>query len=212
MMLKLDHITIAANSLAEGVAYAERTLGVSIPAGGSHPLMGTHNHLLRLGDALFLEVIAPDPAAGPLTRPRWFALDDPAVRAALTVSPRLVTWVVNTTDIATMLSSLPHAAGPAVRVRRGTLEWLISVPPDGSMPFNGAFPTLIEWPAGPHPASGMRDLGCSLTSLEIAHPGSALIRQSLDSSFNDQRVRFLEATEVAITATIKTPQGERRLS
>ena len=63
-----------------------------MPAGGAHPLMGTHNHLLRLGETLFLEVIAPDPAAGPSLRPRWFALDDPRVRAELTASPRLTTW------------------------------------------------------------------------------------------------------------------------
>jgi len=50
----------------------EAALGVTIPFGGVHPLMGTHNHLLRLGAALFLEIIAPDPAAGPLPRPRWF--------------------------------------------------------------------------------------------------------------------------------------------
>jgi len=31
---------------------------------GAHPLMGTHNRLLALGD-LYLEVIAVDPAAQP---------------------------------------------------------------------------------------------------------------------------------------------------
>src|SRR5262249_53180740 len=82
-MLQLDHIAIAADSLAAGVAYAEAALGVKIPYGGAHPLMGTHNHLLRLGDNVFLEIIAPDPAAGPLTRRRWFALDDAVVRADL---------------------------------------------------------------------------------------------------------------------------------
>jgi Glyoxalase-like domain len=63
-MLQLDHITVAADTLAAGVAHAEAALGVTIPFGGAHPLMGTHNHLLRLGETLFLEVIAPDPNAG----------------------------------------------------------------------------------------------------------------------------------------------------
>ncbi|TWA91006.1 glyoxalase-like protein [Bradyrhizobium stylosanthis] len=70
-MLRLDHITVAANDLAEGVAYVEDALGIAPPAGGAHPLMGTHNHLLRLSETSFLEVIAPDPSAPAPTRPRW---------------------------------------------------------------------------------------------------------------------------------------------
>ena len=62
-MLTLDHITIAALSLGEGVAFASAALGVSIPPGGAHVQMATHNHLVRLGDGLFLEIIAPDPSA-----------------------------------------------------------------------------------------------------------------------------------------------------
>src|SRR5579871_6174839 len=108
-MLQIDHITVAADSLRAGVAYAEAILGLSIPVGGAHPLMGTHNHLLRLGDTLFLEIIAPDPAAPPPSRPRWFALDDPKQRAALAVSPRLATWVVATKDIETSLRQVPNA-------------------------------------------------------------------------------------------------------
>src|SRR5689334_16080426 len=98
-MLQLDHITVAADNLAAGVAHAEAALGVKIPFGGAHPLMGTHNHLLRLGDSLFLEIVAPDPAAGMLTRRRWFGLDDCAVRAELAKGPRFSTWVVAADDI-----------------------------------------------------------------------------------------------------------------
>ncbi len=210
-MLRLDHITIAANDLAAGVAHAEAALGAKIPFGGAHPLMGTHNHLLRLGDSLFLEIIAPNPAAGPLARRRWFGLDDPAMRAELAAGPRLATWIVATDDIETMLRELPHAAGPAVTVTRGDLKWLISVPNDGSMPLSGAFPTLIQWPRGPHPAARMPDLGCSLVSLEIVHPEAAEIGRSLQRHFGDARVRFATAARPSLSATIRTPQGERRL-
>jgi hypothetical protein len=210
-MLQLDHIAIAADNLAAGVAYAETALGVKIPYGGAHPLMGTHNHLLRLGDNAFLEVIAPDPAAGPLTRRRWFALDDPAMRAELAAGPRLSTWVVATDDIEKALREIPHAAGPAVTVTRGELKWLIGVPDDGSMPLSGAFPTIIQWPRGPHPASRMPDLGCSLVSFEIGHPEAAEISRSLQPHLSDARVRFATAAKPSLSATIRTPQGERRL-
>jgi hypothetical protein len=211
ILLQLDHITVAAQSLRAGVAHAEAALGVTIPFGGVHPLMGTHNHLLRLGAALFLEIIAPDPAAGPLPRPRWFSLDDPKLRAELAVLPRLLTWVVATDDIETALRQVPHAAGPAITLTRGDLKWLMGVSPDGAMPFDGAFPTLIEWPRGPHPASGMPDLGCSLVALEIAHPETETTGRSLRPFFADARVRFSPAEKPRLRATIRTPAGEREL-
>ena len=112
-MLQIDHITVAADGLRAGVAHAEAALGVTIPFCGAHPLMGTHNHLLRLGDTLFLEIIAPDPAAGPLSQRRWFGLDDAKQRAELAVSPRLATWIVATDDIEASLRQVAQYADMA---------------------------------------------------------------------------------------------------
>ena len=109
--------------------------------------MGTHNCLMRLGDGLFLEIIAPDPAATP-QRTRWFSLDDPLMRARLEQAPQLISWVIRVVDLGGALRLVDRAVGEAVPLTRGSLAWLISVPRDGSMPFDGAFPTLIEWPAG----------------------------------------------------------------
>jgi hypothetical protein len=47
--LYLDHLTVAALTVDEGVDHVRRSLGVVMPPGGAHPLMGTHNHLMRLG-------------------------------------------------------------------------------------------------------------------------------------------------------------------
>src|SRR5690606_1679690 len=63
--------------------------------GGEHPRMATHNRLLRLGDTLYLEVIAPNPAAPAPGRPRWFGLDGLGPQSP----PSLATWVVRCTDI-----------------------------------------------------------------------------------------------------------------
>ena len=210
-MLHLDHITVAANDLAEGVAYVEEALGIAPPAGGAHPLMGTHNHLLRLSETSFLEVIAPNPQASAPNRPRWFALDDARTHAALASSPKLMTWVVSTSDITSALAKIPQAAGPAITVTRGNLEWLISVPPDGSMPFGGAFPTVIQWPEGPHPASRMADLGCALLTFEIRHPKADTIRASLAGFLDDPRIRFCPDAKPSFRAVIRTPQGDREL-
>jgi hypothetical protein len=43
--LYLDHLTVAALTLDEGVEHVRRSLGVVMPPGGAHPLMGTHKIL-----------------------------------------------------------------------------------------------------------------------------------------------------------------------
>ncbi|WP_439000279.1 VOC family protein [Pseudomonas benzopyrenica] len=63
----LDHLVVVAPTLAAGALYIAQRLGLEMQPGGQHPRMGTHNLLLRLGDA-YLEVIAPDPDAVPPAR------------------------------------------------------------------------------------------------------------------------------------------------
>ena len=52
----VDHLVVLAADLASGVAWCERTLGITPAAGGEHPLMGTHNRLLRLRTLLRLRL------------------------------------------------------------------------------------------------------------------------------------------------------------
>ena len=208
---RLDHITIAALTLEQGVEHVRRCLGVVVPPGGQHPLMGTHNCLMRLGEGLFLEIIAPDPVATP-QRTRWFALDDPQMRERLGRGPQLVTWVIRVPDLTAALRGPGIIAGEAVPLTRGSLSWLISVPPDGSMPYGGAFPTLIEWPEGPHPAAAMADLGCRLDRLTVTHPDSIALTAALGPLFRDDRVTIGDNAAVRLRATIQTPAGVRELT
>jgi hypothetical protein len=174
--LDFDHLVIGAASLRQGVDWVEGKLGVAMPPGGSHPRMGTHNHLTALGPDSFLEVIAIDPAAEPPARPRWFALDDPARRTSLEARPRLLTWVAATGDIEANLAGARAAGaeiGRAVEMTRGELTWLISIRDDGGLPEAGTLPVLIQWPGGVHPAGQMTDLGLRLDTLELRHPNPA---------------------------------------
>jgi hypothetical protein len=213
-MTELDHITVAAHTLAQGLAYLRDALGIDLPAGGAHPRMATHNHLLRLGDSVFLELIAIDPAAPAPVRPRWFQLDDPELQAQLAIAPRLLTWVVRPRDIAETFLASHARLGALEPMQRGDLRWLISFPNDGTLPQGGMIPSLIRWPHGPHPASRMADLGCSLERFEAVHPDPAGYRRDLASIGADRLLAISEApagTRPQLVAHLRTPSGPRVL-
>ncbi|MDC8756808.1 VOC family protein [Janthinobacterium fluminis] len=206
----IDHITVTAPSLDEGVAYVREALGVAPQAGGAHPRMGTHNRLLRLGADLFLEVIAADPAAAPPSRPRWFQLDD----AQYNCRPRLATWVVRVAAIDAAAAACAFAPGAVEPMTRGALSWRITIPPDGRLALDGAAPALIEWDVAAHPAAAMPDLGCSLLGLEVCHPDAGRLRAMLAglACAGPVRVAQLEAgAQPYLLALIRTPAGVRRL-
>lgn len=194
-MLSLDHIVIAAPTLAAGASHVRDLTGVDMPGGGEHPLMGTHNRLLRLGTDEFLEVIAVNPDAPVPSRPRWFGLDHP-VR-----TPRLAHWVVRCTDIAATRPHLPDLLGPAIPLTRGDLNWLLTVPEDGTLPMDGAMPSLIEWGSSPLPPTRMTGADADLTGLTITHPQADRIRDTLAPLLDDPRIGFAKGP-LSLTATL----------
>ena len=136
----IDHIAITAPTLEAGAELVKNSLGVAPQKGGEHPRMGTHNLLLRLGDSVYLEVIACNPAADKPERPRWFALDE----VNKNTKAKVKTWVVRTEDIYSTLDACSERIGNVEPMSRGELNWLITIPEDGSLPINGGAPALIQ--------------------------------------------------------------------
>lgn len=181
---RIDHLVVAADSLAQGVAWCEATLGVTPGPGGEHAFMGTHNRLMRIAGPAwpraYLEIIAIDPAAPHPGRPRWFDLDDEALQTAVRQRPRLVHYVASTGDGTRALQALADLGidrGPLLAAERqtprGSLHWRISVRPDGQRLFDGCLPTVIEW-GDTHPCDTLPDCGLSLQSLTVSHPDARL--------------------------------------
>jgi hypothetical protein len=156
----LDHLVVAARTLDEGAAWVSSVMGVAMVPGGKHPSMGTYNRLLGLGGRRYLEVIAIDPDAPPPARPRWFGLDEPAMRERLAKGPALIHWVERTDDLEAALSSYPEPV-EILDATRGDFAWRITVPRDGRLPGGGKLPTLIQW-KGPHPTERLPPSGCDL--------------------------------------------------
>ncbi|MBI4997997.1 MAG: VOC family protein [Rhodocyclales bacterium] len=205
----IDHLVVTAPSLAAGAAFVRAALGVAPSPGGEHARMGTHNLLLRLGESTYLEVIAANPAAPRPARPRWFALDTLAGDAR----PTLATWVARSADIRAAAEVATERLGAIEQMSRGALDWLITVPADGSMPLEGIAPALIEWHTDAHPASRLDDHGLSLKKLELHHPEPERVERLLKSLAIDGPVVVEKSAMTArLVAHIGTPQGMRILA
>jgi len=203
----IDHITITAPTLEAGAELVNQVLGVKPQKGGEHPRMGTHNLLLRLGNSVYLEVIALDPAAESPKKPRWFALDE----MKSDTPAKLKTWVVRTEDIRSTLKSCSEPPGEIEPMSRGETNWLITIPKDGSLPVKEGAPALIQWQVKSHPATQLKDYGLSLSKLQIFHPEPERLSNFLGSINLEGTVEVLNGDKTMLVAHIDTPQGVREL-
>lgn len=216
----IDHLVVVADSLVQGVDWCERILGVAPGPGGEHPLMGTHNRLLRIATVdhpqAYFEILARNPAAAAPAHTRWFDMDQPAQQAAVREhGPRLVHWVARVPDLDAALAAwcgLGLERGEAVEASRetarGLLRWRISLRADGQRLLDGCLPTLIEW-TGTHPAANMPGSGVALHALALQHPKAGLLGRAL-AAIGIDRVAVGEGP-ANLCATLSTPRGAVRL-
>jgi len=210
MRCELDHLVVACKDLDQGTAWLIDRLGVEPQPGGKHPLMGTHNRLLRVGAGCYLELIAIDPDAPAPARPRWFSLDAPEMQARLAEGPELVTWAVRTDKIVEAVTRVPEL-GQVHAVTRGAYAWRITITEDGSLQFGGLLPTVIQWDSDAHPAAALEPRGFELQELTLAHPMSA----GLVPMFRALRISGpvdLKPGPKELTALFQTPKGLVKIS
>lgn len=211
MSLVLDHLVVVAPALAEGRAWAEELLGIAMHPGGRHNELGTHNALARIGDDVFLEVIAVDPAAAH-QGPRVFGIGDPAAaRRDWQAGRRLQTWVARTLDLAAVLARHGELLGGPKDVTRGERAWAMSIPPDGSLPLAGLLPTAVQYEPGMVPARRMPETGCTLRQLTLVHPDPEGLRGLLARLDVQGPVTVEEGEAPRLSARLATPRGEVEL-
>jgi hypothetical protein len=189
-MSALDHLVMATPDLAGTVAEIARLTGTEPVPGGTHPGLGTRNHLLGIGEGAYLEIVGPDTDQPEPERPRPFGID------ALTEA-RLVTWAVQVHDIETAAAAARqagHDPGQPREMSRQTpegtrLDWRLTLDSDGRG--TGLVPFLIEWGSTPHPSAGLPVV--PLISLEAVHPDPDAVEPALK----------------AVGATLPVKQGNR---
>ena len=212
--LRFDHLALGAIDIEQGVRWFNEATGFAIPAGGKHPLMGTHNHLTATGNDGFLEVIAIDHEAKVPARRRWFGLDEEAVRERISKRLAPLAWVLGTQDVDASLEIVrAHGfdIGPAIELTRGDLNWRLSVRQDGSLQGGGTVPALIQWRAGPHPSQSMQDFGIRIEHLRLHNDTPDQLRALLDSLGCDDFVEVVKAEPSAegIEVGLSVPDGRK---
>ncbi len=203
----LDHLVVAATTLADGIDWFAEVTGATPQPGGKHVAMGTHNALLKLGERVYLEIIAIDPEGVKPARPRWFGLDSVALQAELTLRPQLIHWVARSDDIERAVGECPVALGAVHPMARGDYRWRITIPDDGALPGKGIVPTLIHWDVATHPADVLPESHVSIAGLAASHADPAQIRAALAALGFDGVLPVTYDREARLAAMLRTPRG-----
>jgi hypothetical protein len=212
-MLKLDHLTVIAPTLAEGVAHVRACLDLDVPFGQRHSYMGTYNHLIQLGDRVYLEIVALDPEADGSSRRRWFGLDDQVkVRADWEEGRRLRGWVARTDAIDAVIAGRDAIFGEKVPLPAINSTFDFAIPEDGSLPLDGAAPSVIDRRGKPRSMATIADLGARLRSFSLEHPDPDAIAALYRELDIGRAPEITRGPKLRYRAGIETPTGLKELT
>lgn len=212
-MLKLDHLTVIAPTLADGVSHVHDCLGLDVPFGSRHDYMGTHNHRLQLGRSVYLEIVALDPSGAKPGRSRWFGLDDQAqVKADWDQGRRLRNWVANTQAIDPVIANNGAIFGDVVSLPWQMPTFAFAIPQDGSLPLGGAVPSIIDHWGDSSFIASIPDLGARLASFTLEHPDPTAIEALYQELVIDRPPKIVRGPMVRYRAQIETSTGLKELT
>ena len=206
----IDHLVIGAAELDKATKQIQSFIKAEFLAGGKHPLMATHNRLIKLQKSIYMEIIAADPSASlprsPIRKNRWFSLDSRATQRILSHAPQPLCWVVAVSNIEQTSMHCGYNPGNVIEMTRGNLKWKITVSENGDLPESGVLPILIEWPNGKHPTKTMPESSISLEKLDLFHPHPSEIKHIL-SKLNIKAQIRVNHGEPKLQFSLKTPNN-----
>ena len=212
-LLKLDHLTVVAPTLTEGVLHVRNCIGLDVPFGTRHEYMGTHNHRLRLGNSMYLEIVAFDPDGTDPGRPRWFGLDNQEkVRSDWNEGCRLRGWVASTETFDSLLATHGAIFGDKVSLPTADPTYSFTIPSDGALPLDGAVPAVIDHRGDSSYVASIPDLGARLRSLTLEHPDPAGIKALYRELAIDDLLVIAPGPKLRYRAIVETPTGLKELS
>lgn len=212
-MLKLDHLTVIAPDLDEGVRHVRDCLDLDVPFGQRHAYMGTCNHLLQLGEMVYLEIVAVDPDAEPPSRARWFGLDYPGkVRSDWDAGRRLRGWVARTDEIDQLTAAHGDIFGDKVSLPPALPSFDFAIPNNGSLPLDGALPSIIDRRGKPRAMAAIADLGARLISFTLEHPDPVAVQDLYQELNVDRAPTIVNGSTLRYRARVETPFGSKELT
>lgn len=211
-MLALDHLTVIAPTLVEGVAHVRECLDLDVPFGQRHSYMGTHNHLLQLGDTTYLEIVALDPDGVHPGRARWFGLDDQRqVSCDWDAGRRLRGWVARADGIDDVLKGREAIFGRKVALPTDAPVFDFAIPDDGALPWGGAAPSIIDRRGKARSMATIADLGARLCGFSLEHPEAEAIAALLRELGTERGPVVSHGPELRYRAQIETAAGLKGL-
>ena len=204
---RIDHIVIGTSNLILGTSAMESKLSHKFSPGGEHKIMGTHNKLLKLQSNIYLEVIANNPNADKLTRPRWFSLDENNIIEKIKDTPRALCWVLEVENIEDTVKNCGYNPGEILHLSRDSMNWKVTVQPDGKLIDNGILPILIEWNKDQHPSKKLSNSSVSLNRISLYHQEPKKIKQIISNLIQSDLIEVSEGAP-KIELILTTQNGE----
>lgn len=210
----IDHVVIGAADLEKATKQVEGLIKSNFSTGGKHPLMATHNRLIKLQNSIYMEVISIDPSASmpqfSSQTKRWFSLDSRSTKRRLSLAPQPLCWVVAVDNIERAVAHCDYNPGNIIEVTRDDLRWRLTVPKTGKLSLGGVLPILIEWPNGENPAKKMPETNLCLQQLTLFHSNPNKIKGIL-SKLKISGPINIKLGEPRIQFSFKTERGENIL-
>ena len=197
--LVVDHLVWCVDSVAEGMEKFEALTGVRPCIGGQHLGLGTHNALLSLGDGVYLEILALDPAQK--MEARWIGIDCPT-------KPCLATYCVQADQADGKDGKLENTEGK-------TLKWRLAADHHTSgyekLPFRGLVPFIVDWSVNPleHP-SAISPKRCRLAELRAYHPNPGELRKVFEA-LNVKGIMVEAGDTERLEAILDSPNGQVKI-
>ena len=146
-------------------------------------------------------------------RPRWFGLDNQEqVRSDWDNGRRLRGWVANTTEINFLISAHGDIFGDKVALPPANPAFAFAIPEDGSLPFDGAAPSIIDHQGDPTSMAEIPDLCARFVSFSLEHPDPATIEVLYRELSIDHPPVIVQGPKLRYRAQIETPSGLKQLS